>query len=231
MAAELIPASDPRLPHRVRLPRPDSALGPVEEIRQALPRLPLRGPAGLEAEGWSLCLPELRQLRDLLAEAGLRLERVCSDCPQTHVAAAALGLETDWPAAGPAPVEPLRGEELTIHRGTLRSGDQLSAWGSVLQLGDVNPGATVTAGGHVLIWGRLRGVAHAGCRGDRTARIVALKLQPLQLRIADAVARGPAESPPAGLAEQAHLVEKEIRIDPASANWPLEPRDSPGGWT
>jgi septum site-determining protein MinC len=74
-------------------------------------------------------------------------------------------------------------------------------------------------------------VAHAGCRGDRAARIVALRLQPLQLRIADAVARGPEESPPAGLAEQAHLEGKEIRIDPASPHWPLEPRDSPRRWT
>jgi septum site-determining protein MinC len=231
MAAELIPASDPRLPHRLRLASPEMSLGPVVETRQALTRLPVRGRVSLEADGWSLCLPELRELHTVLAEAGLRLERVSSDRPETHVAAAALGLETDWPPAPQAPAESLRGEELTIHRGTLRSGDQLTAWRSVLVLGDVNPGATITAGGHVLVWGRLRGVAHAGCRGDRTARIVALKLHPLQLRIAAAVARGPAEPPPEGLAEEAHLVGEEIRIDPARANWPLEAHDPPRGWT
>ena len=73
----------------------------------------------------------------------------------------------------------------------------------------------------VLVWGRLRGVAHAGVGGDRQARIVALQLRPLQLRIADAVARGPADPPGAGQAETAHLVNGEIRIDPASPSWPL----------
>ena len=36
--------------------------------------------------------------------------------------------------------------------------------------------------------GRLRGVAHAGCHGDQQARITALQLRPVQLRIAAAVA-------------------------------------------
>jgi septum site-determining protein MinC len=110
---------------------------------------------------------------------------------------------------------------LTLHRGTLRSGDHIEAAGSLLVLGDVNPGARVSAGGHVLVWGRLRGVAHAGCHGDRGARIVAMGLQPLQLRIADVIARGPEEAPPPGLAEQASLSAGAIRIDPASASWPL----------
>ncbi len=56
--------------------------------------------------------------------------------------------------------------------------------GSLLVLGDVNPGARVSAGGDVRVWGRLRGVAHAGSGGDQRARIVALQLRPLQLRIA-----------------------------------------------
>ena len=112
-------------------------------------------------------------------------------------------------------------QPLTLHRGTLRSGDHIEAAGSLLVLGDVNPGARVSAVGHVLVWGRLRGVAHAGCRGDQGARIVALGLQPLQLRIADAIARGPQEAPQAGLAEQASLRAGAIRIDPASPSWPL----------
>jgi len=77
------------------------------------------------------------------------------------------------------------------------------------------------ASGHVLVWGRLRGVAHAGVSGDRTARIVALHLRPLQLRIADAVARGPADAPADGQAEEAQLVNGEIQIEPAHPGWPL----------
>ena len=112
-------------------------------------------------------------------------------------------------------------QQLTLHRGTVRSGDHIEAAGSLLVLGDVNPGARLSAGWHVLVWGRLRGVAHAGCHGDQGARIVAMGLQPLQLRIADAIARGPQEAPPPGLAEQASLSAGAIRIDPASPSWPL----------
>ena len=108
-----------------------------------------------------------------------------------------------------------------LHRGTVRSGDHIEAAGSLLVLGDVNPGARLSAGGHVLVWGRLRGVAHAGCHGDQGARIVAMGLQPLQLRIADVIARGPQEAPPPGLAEQASLSAGAIRIDPANPSWPL----------
>ena len=89
--------------------------------------------------------------------------------------------------------------------------------GDVLVLGDVNPGATVSAAGHVLVWGRLRGIAHAGRDGDQKARIVALQLRPLQLRIADQVARGPEDLPQLGLAEQARLEGSEIVIEPAPA--------------
>jgi septum site-determining protein MinC len=99
----------------------------------------------------------------------------------------------------------------------------------VLVLGDVNPGARVSAGGHVLVWGRLRGIAHAGCRGDASARIVALQLRPLQLRIAGAVARGPDDSPPPGVAEQASLVDGVIRLDPAPPIWPLDTSPAAGG--
>jgi septum site-determining protein MinC len=52
---------------------------------------------------------------------------------------------------------------------------------------------------------------------------VALELRPLQLRIADAVARGPEDRPPPGLAEEARLVDGVIRIDPARPSWPLGP--------
>jgi septum site-determining protein MinC len=110
---------------------------------------------------------------------------------------------------------------MLVHRGTLRSGDHLQADGTVLLLGDVNPGARISAGGHVLVWGRLRGIAHAGCTGNGDARIVALQLRPLQLRIAAAVARGPEGSPPTGLAEEARIVDGAIQIDPAQPTWPL----------
>jgi len=232
MAATLIPGSAPCQPHRLQLPELRGAAAVLEEVRYGLGDTPLRGSLQLDAGDWWLRLRELQAVQELLERQGLQLQRVSSQRPETLVAAAALGLETDAvsagnadaPQAGPteatsAPLAATTG--LTIHRGTLRSGDHLQSEGSVLLLGDVNPGARISAAGHVLVWGRLRGVAHAGRRGDRDARITALQLRPLQLRIAEAVARGPEEAPATGMAEQARLLDGEIRIDPASPCWPL----------
>ncbi len=220
MAATLIQAVDDRQPHLLRLPALQGSASALEEVRYALgSRRPQAGAVELQAGNWPLRLPELRQLQELLAPLQLELVRVAGDHPDTLVAAAALGLETDAgvpprPTAAPAP--PALASDLLVHRGTLRSGDHLQAEASVLLLGDVNPGARISAAGNVLVWGRLRGIAHAGVAGDKGARIVALQLRPLQLRIADVVARGPEGLPPPGLAEQALLVEGEIRIDPAA---------------
>ncbi len=70
------------------------------------------------------------------------------------------------------------------HRGTLRGGQALTYGGNVVILGDVNPGAEVVASADIVIFGTLRGVAHAGAQGDVTARVFALELAPTQLRIA-----------------------------------------------
>jgi septum site-determining protein MinC len=244
MAAELIAAPGGGHPHLLRLPGPEQAAELLEEVRYGLAASgsldaplarPLAGTVILQSGGWALHTDELRRIAELLQGAGLQLMAVEGHCATTLVAAAALGLASRWaePAAAERGAEAGAGRRaaqpgapspqeaaLVVQRGTLRSGDHLQAEGSALVLGDVNPGARVSAGGHVLVWGRLRGVAHAGRHGDASARIVALQLQPLQLRIADAVARGPEERPPLGLAEQARLVAGEIRIEPAPPHWP-----------
>jgi septum site-determining protein MinC len=231
MAAEFIPAPAPSLPHLLDLPDPQRSSSALDEVRfglqsgQPLPQGRIR----LEAGEWLLRLPQLQELRRLLERSGLVLTAVSSRRRETLVAASALGLECTWPPEADAPpgssdgAPPAGAQDppLTIHRGTLRSGDHLQSRGSVLLLGDANPGSRISSDGHVMVWGRLRGVAHAGRQGDRGARIVALQLQPLQLRIADVVARGPEERPPAGLAEQARLQEGAIRIEAASPSWPL----------
>lgn len=78
-----------------------------------------------------------------------------------------------------------------IFRGTLRSGQVVNFDGSVVVVGDVNPGAKVIASGSVVVIGALRGMVHAGSNGDRNAYVVAFKLQPMQLRIADIITRAP----------------------------------------
>jgi septum site-determining protein MinC len=82
-------------------------------------------------------------------------------------------------------------------RHTLRSGRSVRHAGHVIIIGDVNPGAEVVAGGDIVVWGRLRGVAHAGApgsstEGDNGAVVCALDLSPTQLRIAEHIATSPA---------------------------------------
>jgi septum site-determining protein MinC len=76
-------------------------------------------------------------------------------------------------------------------RQTLRSGQTVSHAGHLVIIGDVNPGAEIMAEGDITIWGALRGIAHAGIGGNVNAEIRALKLQPIQIRIAHAIARSP----------------------------------------
>ena len=57
--------------------------------------------------------------------------------------------------------------------------------------GNVNPGAQIIAGGSIDVRGICRGYVHAGAFGDKTACVVADKLIPLQIRIADLIARRP----------------------------------------
>jgi septum site-determining protein MinC len=74
---------------------------------------------------------------------------------------------------------------------TLRSGQQIKNQNSVVIVGDVNPGAEVIAGGDIIVFGRLRGVVHAGAGGNQSSQVAALKLNPTQLRIASSIARSP----------------------------------------
>ncbi|MEG6614880.1 septum site-determining protein MinC [Peptococcaceae bacterium 1198_IL3148] len=74
---------------------------------------------------------------------------------------------------------------------TLRSGQSISYDGNVVVLGDVNPGAEVVATGDVIVMGSVRGVVHAGAGGDLSSVVVAFKLLPTQLRIANHITRAP----------------------------------------
>ena len=189
--------------------------------RDALPGLLEQETASaiyVDCGDWNLTCTDLQQLVLIIDRMGLSLRGLRSRQPQTVVSAAALGLEIQIDGAKeekPEPAEPTNQDGLLVHRGTLRSGDHLQNDGDVLIYGDVNPGARVSAGGDVMVWGRLRGIAHAGCLGDTQARIVALQLRPVQLRIANAVARGPEDQPLDGQAEQARLQQGAIVIEPA----------------
>jgi septum formation inhibitor MinC len=88
-----------------------------------------------------------------------------------------------------APVAALPAGPLTLyHRGTVRGGQSLQQLGNIVVVGDVNPGAELVASGDILVFGALRGTAHAGAQGDAGARVAALELAATQLRIATFIA-------------------------------------------
>lgn len=76
-----------------------------------------------------------------------------------------------------------------FYKGTLRSGQSLESDGSVVVVGDINPGAAVKARGNVVILGCAKGNIFAGTDGDERAFIAALDMQPMQIRIGSLIAR------------------------------------------
>ncbi len=102
-------------------------------------------------------------------------------------------------------------------RGTLRSGQTLESATSIVIIGDVNPGATVSANGNVIILGSLKGTVSAGLGGDGNAFIVALDMAPVQVRIGDTIARCSEKSKRAKTETKiAYLDNGNIYIDPLS---------------
>jgi septum site-determining protein MinC len=156
---------------------------------------------------------EIEKARTLLARHEVELWAVVSTSPATEAAAQGLGLVIDLGPTHPrrpdhaakedsgeepkadAKEAAKEGEEPTtegmVVRRTLRSGQSLRHPGHIVVIGDVNPGAEVMAGGDIVVWGRVRGIVHAGALGDEGAMICALDLAPTQLRIAGHIARSP----------------------------------------
>jgi septum site-determining protein MinC len=85
----------------------------------------------------------------------------------------------------------MTGTAAVLVESTLHSGKRIEYAGHVVVLGDVSPGVEIVAGGHVIVWGKLRGTVHAGAHGNEHARVCALDLSPMQLRIAGHAATSP----------------------------------------
>lgn len=101
-----------------------------------------------------------------------------------------------------------------IVRQTLRSGSNVSYDGNILVIGDVNPGAELSAGGHVIVMGKLRGMVHAGKFGCKEAYVIANKFLPTQIRISNVIARPPEGELMKDLRpEIAHLKSGEMSIE------------------
>ncbi len=103
----------------------------------------------------------------------------------------------------------------------IRSGRVVRAEGHIFIIGDVHEGSEIVAGGDITVWGELRGIAHAGCQGEYHAEIRALRIEAIQLRIAEFIARRPdrvhyhkdvKDADPSRLGEVARVSDGEIQV-------------------
>jgi septum site-determining protein MinC len=155
--------------------------------------------------------PLSESARSLVADfAGAR-----ADLAERRIKRARTGAPRAERIAAAGQPELLGAESGTLyHRGTLRGGQALHHLGNIVVVGDVNPGAELVASGDIVVFGALRGVAHAGAQGDATARVVALELAPTQLRIATVIAAADESHPPGRVAEHAIVRDGSIVILP-----------------
>jgi septum site-determining protein MinC len=147
----------------------------------------------LETGGRPVEVAQLEELIALLAQHEMTLVSVMG-AAQSQAAFAKLRATIPPPESleEPAPATPGSSEKQPlVIRKTVRSGQVVRHTGAIIVIGDVNPGAEVIADGDVIVWGKLRGVVHAGANGDDRAMVGALVLAPTQLRIGHHVSRAP----------------------------------------
>ena len=163
-------------------------------------------------------------LRKLFHQHGVlfRVEDPTEEPPRPAPKKAAPSSQTEerTPEPSPQPAQkptaiPVEEEKkmLVINR-TVRGGQEIQTQGSVMICGNVNPGAQIIAGGSIDIRGTCKGMVHAGAYGDATAFIVADRLMPTQIRIADRIAQPPDQMEAPTVAERASIVDGKIVIEP-----------------
>ena len=103
--------------------------------------------------------------------------------------------------------------ETKFHRGSLRSGQKLESEGSIVIIGDVNSGAEVMASDNIIVLGSLRGLAHAGAKGNKQAIIAAGLIDTVQIRIANIVKEIDRDEEPLHKQSYVSVVNDQIVID------------------
>lgn len=102
----------------------------------------------------------------------------------------------------------------SYHTGSLRSGQSLEFNGSIVILGDINPGAEIRAEGNVIVLGKLKGKVHAGCKGASECFVAALYMNPTQLIISDVITYFPDNSSRTFVPEYAYIKDGQIFVEP-----------------
>ena len=164
---------------------------------------------------------QLGAIAEVLEEVQLQPVKLFCDLPETAQVAIAAGyglsytpmdeveIKSEYEGEGGGEID-----GLYLDR-SVRSGVEINYPGSVVVRGDINPGGAVIAGGDIIVWGRLRGIAHAGANGNYQATIQALRLEATQIRIASRAARVPPADDAPPQPEVAHVDGNTIRISSA----------------
>ena len=111
-------------------------------------------------------------------------------------------------------VEEIESSETKFHRGSLRSGKKIEFEGSLVIMGDVNRGAEIIAGENIVVLGTLRGMAHAGAKGNKKAFVAANEIDVAQIRIANVIKEMErSEEEPQTTKTYAYVKENEIVLE------------------
>jgi septum site-determining protein MinC len=183
-------------------------------------------PVDLVAQNRLLDNRQLQDVADRLGQFDLTLQCIYTNRRQTAVAAATAGYSVEQQVSPQALLGPHSSDNSPAAplylQTTLRSGVEVQHPGSVVIVGDVNPGSSIVADGDILVWGRLRGLAHAGAGGNGRCLIMALQMEPPLVRIAEVMARLPDTTPHQFYPEVAYITPQGIRITGAKGfNPPL----------
>lgn len=134
-------------------------------------------------EGRNLTNEEQREILDIIAEeTELHVVCVVEDDPQK---------EEVFKKALDEKLMELSNTTGQFYKGNLRSGQVLESETSIIVIGDVNPGAKIVSKGNIIVLGSLKGTVFAGATGNTNSFVVALDMNPVQIRIADTIARSP----------------------------------------
>lgn len=81
----------------------------------------------------------------------------------------------------------IESSDTKFQKGSLRCGQKVEYEGSIVVIGDVNAGAEVIASENIVILGTLRGLAHAGAKGNKNAIIATNMIDCPQIRISNVI--------------------------------------------
>jgi septum site-determining protein MinC len=161
---------------------------------------------------------EMFDLKNILLDNQISIAQVMTEVPETRQAAELMGLKTFMEPKRIVTQEKevdtsIGGETSIFVVKTLRSGNVVNSEGHLTVIGDVNPGASIRAKGNIVVWGKLKGEAHAGVDGDPTCIVLALEMTPSLITIANIryseLRKKSGKSP-----EQAFISKNEIKISP-----------------